>query len=1061
MRLTTFLLITGCLAVQASGFAQKVTLSARNASMESVFTDIKQQTGFFFMYDSDLLKKSGNVSINIQNGELSEALEQLTAGKPLSYKIIDKTVIISEVKVRSGNQQMLVKGTVRSKETNGNTLPLPGVVVTIKGSNRAVSTNADGEYTIQAPADATLLFTMIGFGTQERQLSGKNVIDVVMTESVSDLQEVIVTAYGTTERKENQIGSAFVVKAEDFQRKPVNRIDELLQGIVPGLEYEVQDGGNTSSIRQRYQTRIRGEGSFGASSDPLWVLDGIRLNTGDETNMIRGVNTSISPLTYLDPNDIESVVVLKDATATSIYGADGSNGVILIKTKRGVSGKNTLGYGFRTGLNLIGENHLQVLNADQYRELYRESYLNNTALDPAKMPDLGTTNTDWYDVFFRTGVTTQHNLSLSGGKKTRYYIGGSYFNERPIMIANRIQRLSGRVNLDRSFGKSVDAFLLMGYSYNTNNMFNPASNYYTNRPIDGLFNPDGSPVTAFYNKMNDANNNDDQQKTDAVQANAGGTVRILPGLDFTSTNGVDFRSIKEDIYSSQFAYSNRGEGKAVFAKSRTVNWNSQQRLNYNKTIQQHDFSVLLGAEARQDKTNSRNWTGYGFADDYIRDYNYATRIVEAWGGSDATGISYYGQGRYTLSNKYSLLGSFRNDANSDFGSDVKWAKFTSIGASWTISNEDLWNIKQIDLAKLKISYGTNGNSRIGSYRSKGVYSFTSGYVYGGEQGAVMVSGENPALSWEKTYTLNTGLSLGLFNRISLEFEFYRETTENMLDGVDVTRTTGFTDITQNIGSVRNSGVELNIVSENISRKDFSWITKFNVSHNRNKILMLYNNNTRVLDTRLRQVGQDINTWYLIRWAGVDPRDGGPLWYDDRGNLTREFNLANRVTVGSTTPDFFGGMTNTLTYKSLTLSALLIYNVGGYAFSNLQRDSESDGRNLAADNQSTNLLDRWREPGDLSNIPKSVLGENANNGRNSTRFLHSKTNLRLQNISLNYTLPKQLIRKISMDRASVYAQADNVGFWTPYNTPSNRNDFKNSFNPYPRPLVISLGLNVGF
>jgi TonB-linked SusC/RagA family outer membrane protein len=1060
MRLTTFLLITGCLAVQASGFAQKVTLSARNASMESVFTDIKQQTGFFFMYDSDLLKKSGNVSINIQNGELSEALEQLTAGKPLSYKIIDKTVIISEVKVRSGNQQMLVKGTVRSKERSGSPLPLPGVVVTIKNSKRAVSTNGDGAYSIQVPADAVLIFSMVGYGTKEIAVGGKTIVDVVMEETVNDLNEVIVTAYGTTERKENQIGSAFTVTAEDLQRKPVARIDQMLEGIVPGLQYEVQDGGNTSSMRQRYQTRIRGEGSFSASSDPLWVLDGVPLNTGNETNMILGVNTSISPLTYLDPNDIESIVVLKDATATSIYGADGSNGVILITTKKGIAGKQSISYGFRTGLNIIGNNHLQVLDADQYRELYRESYLNNTALDPTKMPDLGTTNTDWYDVLFRTGITTQHNLALRGGNKTKYYIGGSYYNERMIEISNRVQRLAGRINLDRSFGKSVDAFLRIGGSYNTNYIFNPGNSYYINRPVDSPFNPDGTPVLAFYNKLNEAKNNDDQQKTYYLQGSAGGTIKILPGLDFTSTNGIDFSSIREHIYSSMFAWSYRGDGQALFGKSRTVNWNSQQRLNYNKTINAHDFSALIGAEARSDERRSSSRTGTGFEDDFIRNPSLAERIVDTWGGSEKTGISYYGQGRYTLANKYSVLGSFRRDANSDFGSDVRWATFSSVGASWTISNEDFWKIKAIDFAKLKMSYGTNGNSRIGSYKSKGVYRFTDGYQYGGEQGAVMVTGENPVLSWETTKIVNAGLSIGLFRRISMEIDVYQRTTNGMLDEVDVSRTTGFTGITRNIGSVRNRGIEMNLITQNIKSDNFDWTTNFNISHNQNTIMELFNGNSEILNTRIREVGKDANTWYLIRWAGVDPRDGAPMWYDARGNITREFNLANRVTAGSSTPDFFGGMTNKISYKALSLSALLIYNVGGYAFSSLQRDSESDGRNLAANNQSTNQLDRWREPGDISNVPKSILGENANAGRNSTRFLHDKTNLRLQNISLNYNLPISLISKISLNNANIYLQADNVGFWTPYNTPSNRNDFKNSFDPYPRPVVVSFGINVG-
>ncbi len=1063
MRLTLFLLIVGTLAVRATGYAQKVTLSVRNADMERVCLDIKKQSGFFFLYDADVLKKSGLVSMELKNANLTQALQQLINGKALNYRIIDKTVIISEAKPNEKEQQddITIKGTVKSKEAPGSPdLSLPGVIVTVKGTKNVVSTNNNGSFTIQAPANATLVFFMLGYGTKEIPVNGNKIINVVLLQTASELQEVIVTAYGTFEKKENQIGSAALVTSKDLERKPTNRIDQLIEGLVPGLQYEVQEG-TASSARPRFQTRIRGEASFGASNEPLWVLDGIPIKTGNETNQTLGTNTSISPLTYLNPNDIESVVVLKDATATSIYGADGSNGVILITTKRGTAHQNSVNYSFRTGINLITNNKFHVLNGDQYRELFTESYQNNTSFDQSKMPDLGNTNTDWYDVFFRNGITTQHDLSFSGGtEKTRYYISGAYFNEKPIMIKNQTQRFSSRINIDQKINKSINMFFRLGASYNINNLFNPGNSYYINRPIDSPYNPDGTYVLAFYNKLSDAEYNDNRQKATAIEGNIGGTIKILPSLSFTSTNGIDYTKIRENIYSSIFAYSDRGVGYASKSKTKNFNWNSQQRFNFDKTIKQHEFSALLGAEAKSEDRDTYGSNGSGYVSDDIRDVDLAKVIKYIYTGDEKTGISYYGQFRYTLSNKYSLLGSFRRDASSDFGSDVKWATFNSIGGAWTISNENFWKVKQIDFAKLKLSYGTNGNSRIGAYKSKGIYDFLTSDQYNGLQGAVMSSGENPLLSWETTYIVNGGLSLGFFKRISMEVEFYQNITKGMLDAVDVTRTTGFTRILQNIGSVKNSGIEVTLNTQNIIRKDFEWRTKFNIAHNRNKILKLYNGNDKILDKVIRRVGEDANTFYLVRWAGVDPRDGNPLWYDAKGNITRVFDLNNRVAIGSPTPDVFGGMTNTIQYKNFSLSALMIYNIGGYAFSDLQRDSESDGRNLLDNNQSANLLDRWREPGDLSNIPKTVLNANENNARNSTRFLHKKTSLRLQNVSVNYSLATSFVKKIKLARASVYLQADNVGFWTPYSSSSDRNDYKNSFNPYPQPLVLSFGLNVG-
>lgn len=1064
MKLTIILLITACLGVHASSFAQKITLSVRNTDLERACTDIKKQSGFSFLYDAAVLKKSGTVNLELKNASLEEALKQITAGKALAYRIIDKTVIITETKPIAQAEDITIKGVVKSKEAPGTPdLPLPGAVVMIKGTNKAVSTDGNGSYTIQAPSNGTLVFSILGYGTKEIAINGNKTIDVVLLQTASDLQEVIITAYGTSEKRENQIGSAFQVTEEQLKRKPTLRVDQLLEGIVPGLQYEVQNGGigGTSSARPRFQTRIRGEASFSASNEPLWVVDGIPLKTGNETNLVPGTQTSISPLTYLNTNDIESIVILKDASATSIYGADGSNGVILITTKKGKPGTKALNYSFRTGLNILTNSRFHVLNADEYRELYRESYLNNTSLDPAKMPDLGTGGTDWYKEFYRNGINMQHDLSFSGGTdKTRYYISGAYYSEKPIMIANETQRFSTRVNIDQKVNKAIDLFLRVGASYNINNMFTPRDGYYNNRPIDPIYNADGSFVLKPYNYYAEAKLNDNRQRAAAITGNIGGTVKIWPWLTFTSTNGIDYSKIRENIYGSMYTFSERDGGMAYKGHSNSFNWDSQQRLNFDKRFNQHQFSALFGAEARSEDRNSFSTTGYGFADDNIRDVAFAKRTTDFPSGEEKTGISYYGQLRYTLSDKYSVLGSFRRDANSDFGSDVKWATFQSVGASYTISNEKFWNIKPIDFAKLKISYGTNGNSRIGAYKSKGIYSFTNTTSYNGQEGAIMTSGENPVLSWETTYILNGGLSIGLFKRISMEVELYRKTTVDMLDNVDVTRTTGFNRIQQNIGSVRNSGIEVTINTQNIVKDNFEWNTSFNIAHNSNKILKLYNGNDKVLDLTMRREGQDANAYYLVRWAGVDPRDGGPLWYDRNSNITKVFDLNNRVLVGSSTPDVFGGMTNTFQYKSFTLSALMIYSVGGYAFSTLQRDAESDGRNLADDNQSTNLLDRWREPGDLSNIPKSVLYENANNARNSTRFLHKKTSLRLQNISINYGLPKEWLNKIKLQRANVYFQADNVGFWTPYSTPSNRNDYKNSFNPYPQPLTLSFGLNVG-
>lgn len=1066
MKLTVYLIVLASFGVKASGYAQKVSISARNQRLEQVWESIKKQTGYFLLYDAKQADQKGTITLDVKNEELKDVLAKITNQLNLNYKIIDKTVILTEPKANASQEEINVRGVVKSDEGVGREpQPLPGVVVRIKGTDRAVNTGARGNYAIKVPSNGVLVFSIIGYGTQEVAVAGNQNIDVVLKETASNLQEVIITAYGTKETKESQVGSAVQLTRKDLEMRPLNRIDQLLDGVVPGVMVQIQEA-TTASVRPRYQTRIRGESSLGASSDPLWVIDGIPMYTGDENNAITGTNTSISPLTFINPNDIESITILKDATATSIYGANGSNGVVLINTIKGKEGRNNINYSFRTGVNLLNDNNrFNVLSAAEYRTLVSESYQNlkaATGNNPA-IPDDPGGNTDWYDVFYRNGVTTQHDISFSGGnKKTKYFVSGAYFNEKPIIIANRTQRFSSRINLDQNISDHVDLFFKMGNSYVINNMFNPGDAYFINRPVDSPFDANGNYVKQFYNKLAEAVYNEDYQKTMATYANIGGTIKIIPGLTYTTVNGINYNSIMENNYDSMNTFTGAlSNGDAYRGQTSVFLWNSQHRFNFERSFGRNTISAILGGEASDSERKSVSASGYGFANDKIREVSAALTKSGSSSGTEQSQLSYYAQANYSWDGKYHLIGSFRRDGNSDFGSDVSWATFNSIGASWIISKENFWKLNAIDFAKLKFSFGTRGNSRIGAYKSKGVYKFDTDYGYNGESGAKMSSGENPILSWETTYSYNLGLSLSLFKRISLEMEAYYNKSVDLLDDIYVTNTTGFERITQNIGSLRNRGFEITLNTQNIIKKDFTWNTSFNFSLNRNMVLSLYNNVERRFETSIVRVGEDTKTNYLIRWAGVDPRDGGPLWYDTRGNLTKVYDPTNKVVAGRQTPDFFGGMTNTFEYKNFSLRGLFQYTVGGYLFSSLQRNSESDGRNLATQNQSRNQLDRWMEPGDLTLVPKTVLTENADNGRNSTRFLHSRSAFRISNISLNYRLPSELMKKLRLERANVYLQADNVAVWTPYKSREGYNDFKNYSDPFPRPLVLSFGLNVGF
>jgi TonB-linked SusC/RagA family outer membrane protein len=1079
MRLAAVLLLAACLQVSAR--AQVISLSERDAALDKVFKKIEQQTGYSFVYRDQLLQKAKKVTIEVKNSTLQKVLELCFKDQPLSYSIIEKTIVVSSKESRLNVAEVSPPVMIHGRVLNESGKALSGVSVMSGQSGKGVSTDVNGEYTIQVEGKgAILFFTYVGMRMEKVPVGDSLQVNTTLKEDQRQLEEMVVTGYGIKENKANQVGSAVRIGAEELQRKPVDRIDRLLEGLVPGYQYQQQDP-STSSARPRYETRIRGEGSFRAAGDPLWIVDGVPLYQGTQTSLIPNMSTSISPLTYLNPNDIESVNVLKDATATTIYGANGANGVVLITTKKG-KGRDQVNYSFRAGMNLLSNNKFQVLNGDEYRTLVKEAYANANQPYPFD-PAHDVANTDWYDVFFRNGSNSLHDLSFSGGtNKTKYFVSGSYYKEKLTMIANQTDRFTLRMNLDQQVSKRLSVSAKIGGSYNMNKLFTPGDDFYTNRPNLSPYNPDGSfalydstvaranpasPAPKFFNSLAEAYQNEDNQSTIAVNGTLGATLELIDGLSFTTTNGIDFYNMREDRYQSSQNWSGRSSsglllGYSQRAQNSYIKWISINRLNFTRRFGVHAIDAVLGTEASSDKLTFISATGDTFGYDYLKEISSAPtdRTRGGSGKEEKTYFSVLSRLSYTYDRRYTLTGNYRRDGNSGFGKDVRWANFLSIGGSWTMSNEKFWKSRVIDFAKVKASYGTNGNSRIGS-NSQGIYKFDEAYSYNGQPGAVQIRGNNPVFSWETTYMLNTGIDISFWNRLGVSLEVYQNTTKNLIDEIDVTRTTGSTQIFQNLGSMRNTGVELSINSTNIKTTAFEWQTRFNISKNKNKILALYNDNNVVKAENFQSVGQDANTLFLVRWAGVDPRDGSPMWYDAKGNITKEYNVNDRVAAGSSTPDFYGGITNSFSYKGFTLYALVNYSVGGYAFSSLRRNSEADGYLIESGNQSRNLLDRWREPGDIALTPKLLAGSSTSSSRNSTRFVHTKTNIRLSNVSLNYQLPTAVLQKIKMSNISAYVQVDNLGIWTPYDNNTNRNTYRNSFSTYPMTRTVSFGIMAGF
>ncbi len=981
-----------------------------------------------------------------------------------------------------------VRGTV--KDANGESLI--GVNVVRKGTSDGTVTDLDGNFVLKASANATLVFSYIGFEKQERVWDGKSRLDVTLKEDVAMLDDVVVIgAYGTVQKRTDMVGSAFQVNAERLETLPVGRVDNLLEGIVPGLQV-LPNSDDASSTKQRLNLRVRGEGSMSASNEPLWIVDGTRIFSGDRTNMVAGMSTSISPLSYMNADDIESITILKDATETSIYGADGANGVILVTTKGGAAGKTKVGLSLRTGVAQINQSaRFKVLNGSDYLMLARESYLNSgrdLSTFPFQDNDMNrysTTDTDWSKVFYDTGIQTNAFLSLSGGRDDlKYYISGGYYNGRSTVIGNSQERYSLRGNLEMKMTPKLDFSLIYAASYNINNVFVPGNDYYEYLPIYSPRNEDGSfrlynktlagldasgnPVwqtSRFLNSVPEREENDNKQKAAVTNVNAILKYNIAKGLSSTTQFGIDYQGLNEDRYSARTNWSGMsttGEGIGYSYRNNAtfLTWTAIERLNYSRSFGQHHVGGLLGFEASSKDVRTMGARGSGFINDRIKEVSYAVDRSGSSGRSVSRSLSYFLQGNYDFDRRYYVTVNARRDGNSGFGSDSQWGNFASAGASWNIHNEEFFDADKINVLKLKLSYGSNGNSRIGSQEALGLYSYGESHNYMGELGGSMSGSPNKKLSWETAYITNLGLRIKMFDRADLEIEAYNKRTVNLLSNLDVSRTTGDTRSYRNSGEIVNRGIEATLNVELLNSKDMNWWVELNAAHNRNKLIELYNGLEKVMGNYIWREGHDLNTYYIIRWAGVDPRDGAPLWYDSEGNLTRTYNDQNRVPWKTSSPDLTGGITSQLTYKGFSVRALFSYVLGGYGFSTFGRNVMSDGLNIMSENQSVNQLDRWQKPGDVALSPKPIWGTSTRSVMSSTRHIYKTTHVKFKNIALSYALPERFLKQVGVSGGKIHLIGDNLLIWTPYDK-KERNSYKQSMSGYPVETSFSLGIDLSF
>lgn len=976
---------------------------------------------------------------------------------------------------------------------------LIGAAVRSNDGKTVVITDIDGKYKIEVSGSesSTLTFSYLGMAERIEKVGSRRTINVSLSSDSTLESAVIVGAYGTIQRREDLTGSAFQINSDLLVNQSLARVDTMLEGLIPGLTMD-ESNDTAGSTRTRFYTRIRGEGSLSGSSEPLWVIDGVPQYTGNANNSMPGMSYTISPLSYLNPDDIESVTVLKDADQVSIYGANGANGVILITTKQGR--RNTplrVNASLRYGVATIDRSTVfKAMNAAQYMEVAKEAWVNsgktieNFPFQDNEYNSYSTTDTNWPELYFGLGDEMSASLSINyGTQQMSGRVSGSFYRKDNVVKTDNQQRFTLSTRNDFAFGKKVHFIVGLNASYNNNNLFSVGSSYiYEVQPIFSPYLNDGTTYR-LYNQIWDETKNggkgdwtmrkftfnglpgreydDNIQRTVVTDGNFQLSWEIVKGLNLRNTFGFKYNSGHEDQYTSRNTLSGMSDGVPVGWSSKRdvsyMSWSNNTIMEYNRTFaQKYRVKGMAGLEL-VDQLNKYSYiSGSGFMNDNIKELEYADNISQgSWTNSKhSREMSYFGRVEFGYDSRYNISGNIRRNGNSIFGKYSKWGTFWSVGTSWNIHKEHFFNVPAIKALSLKASYGKAGSSKIDATTATGTYLYSDAYSYMGSAGALVGSAPNPGLSWETTWQFNTGLRTSLACGLDFEVEYYNYLTTDLLSKVYVSRTITEDRVYANLGSVRNQGIEVSVDYDVIRTKDWNWNIHLNAAHNSNRIEKLYNGVPTSFGSTIWMEGQSTETHMLIRWAGVDPLDGSPLWYDKNGSLTKTYDYNNRVPCGTPNPDVSGGMHTSLRWKGLTLSAQLKYMIGGLANPGYGLRMMGDGYDIISGNQAVEVYYyRWKQPGDLASFPK-VNNNSQHSLSYNNRLLMSRTNFSLNNITLSYQFPDRILNAMKVRDFGLSLICDNVYLFCP-GMDAVFNSYKTMKSGYPSTRTYTLALSVSF
>lgn len=957
------------------------------------------------------------------------------------------------------SQAVQVTGTVVNAQDN---LPLPGANVFLKNTTIGTQTDFDGNFSLEAAPEDVIVITYVGFLPQEITVGNQTHFNVSLVENADMLEQVVVVGYGT-QSKRDITGSVSIIDDEAFDDRPNTQIGALLQGKAAGVQV-VSGSGKPSS---GFSLRIRGTNSINASSEPLYVVDGV------PTTDTRSLN----------PSDIESLTVLKDASSAAIYGAQGANGVVLITTKKGKTEKPVFSFDTYVGVSQVW-NTLPVLNSEQYRDLMTEMGRNT---DWSRY----TENTDWQNLIFEDGLSTSNQISMSGRKGgTSYYLSGGHTLQEGAVRSSEMERYNFKINLSQEVNSWLKIGTNIGYtnyadvdvSDNTSVNSGGVLLGVLSTPANiGIYNEDGTftsnPFQDWENPVASTDGAQRQYVNQRLLGNLYAEIQFLKDFTFKTNFGTDYSSANYDYFLDPFrtSYGRAMKGIGRYSTNLTNYYIIDNTLNYDASFGKHNVEALVGSVYQKFKWEDSSLERRNFASDEITTPNAGSELISATATkAEKANASFLARVNYEFDERYLITANFRADGSSNFGPQERWGYFPSFSAGWRVSEEAFMdNVETISDFKVRAGWGLVGNDQVGNYAYFGRVGSGGNYPIGGIvlPGTYPSSVENEGLKWEESEQINFGIDMAfLENRIRFTADAYEKNTRDLLLNAPLPRSTGFDNAIQNIGQLRNRGLEFQLSTDNFVG-EFNWSSDFNISFNENEVVSIVGQEIFAGgvagrgEVSLVREGEALGSFYGYIWGGVDPDTGNAFYIGQNGEPTFTPTADDRTIIGDANPDFIYGFTNNLSYKNFGLSVFLQGSQGNDIFNATRIETEgmTDSKN-----QSAAVLDRWRQPGDITDIPRAVEG-NTDNSRLSTRFVEDGSYLRLKALTVSYSLPSALTEKLQLNNLKLYATGENLFTITDYSGfDPEVNAFGGSntamgvdFGTYPQTRNLILGLNLTF